>query len=111
MDGNEIGLTEAYKRVNDPDDLASGVSELRGLHVELDSAVRAAYADSDPHHRWAALPLDHYFYDCGTLGVRYTLSPGTRSQMLDWLLELNFRRWAEEHQVSYESVLRETGNA
>lgn len=106
-----IGLTDAYNRVNDPDDDAGEVVELRRLHVALDHAVQAAYAESDPHHPWEDLALDHDFYDCGSLGVRYTVSAETRTRMLDWLLELNFRRWAEEHRVSYESVLRETGNA
>jgi hypothetical protein len=106
-----IGLRDVYKRVNDPTNSGPKVSRLRQLHLALDLAVRDAYAACDPHHHWHEVELDHDFYDCGDLGIRFTLSEPTRERLLGWLLELNFRRYAEEKRVPYEHVLRETGNA
>lgn len=107
----DIGLRIAYNQVNDPDNLDDDVQRVRDLHVELDLVVRAAYAASDPDHAWETLELDHAFQDCGSLGTRFTIGEETRSQMIDWLLELNYRRWAEENHTAYEQVLKETGNA
>ncbi|MBY5162095.1 Eco57I restriction-modification methylase domain-containing protein [Salsipaludibacter albus] len=106
-----IGLRECYDRVNNPSDESETVVELRKLHVQLDEAVREAYDASDDHHDWSTLALDHDFFDCGELGHRYTVSKEARGKMMLWLLELNFRCFADEHSRTYESVLRETGNA
>lgn len=111
MASEGIGLLRAYNRVNDPDDHDPKVITLRDLHVALDVAMRDAYAACDPDHDWHGLELDHDFYDCGDLGTRYTLSDATRDRMLTWLLELNFRRYGKEKGLTYEQVLRETGNA
>ena len=106
-----IGLLEGYNRVNDPADTGNSAVQLRRLHVGLDEATRDAYAACDYSHDWHALEFDHDFYDCGGLGMRYTASEPAREQMMTWLLELNFRRYAEENGLTYEQVLRETGNA
>jgi len=106
-----IGLLEGYNRVNEPADEAPEVVELRRLHVRLDEATRDAYLACDNTHPWAELELDHDFYDCGGLGTRYTLSETTRETMMTWLLELNFHRYAEEQGITYQQVLKETGNA
>lgn len=82
------GLTKIYNRVHDPDEHAEDIAELRQLHVDLDHAVAAAYG-------WDDLPIDHDFYDARQ-GVRYTLGPATRTELLDRLLKLNHERAAAE---------------
>jgi hypothetical protein len=82
------GLTKTYNRVHDPDERAEDIVELRRLHVELDHAVAVAYG-------WDDLPMDHDFHDTRQ-GVRYTLGPATRIELLDRLLELNHQRAAAE---------------
>ncbi len=111
MASEGIGLLRAYNRVNDPDGHDPEVVRLRERHVALDVAVRDAYAACDQDHDWHGLELGHDFHDCGDLGTRHTLSEETRSRMLTWLLELNFRRYAKENGLTYEQVLKETGNA
>jgi hypothetical protein len=111
MRGDGIGLRELYSRINNKEDHSNEVVRLRELHIALDVAVKNAYAQSDPDHPWDELNLDHDYYDCGYLGTRLTLSDTARNTFLSWLLELNFRRYAEENNLSLESVLRKTGNA
>jgi hypothetical protein len=82
------GLTKTYNRVHHPDELAEDIVELRRLHGELDHAVAVAYG-------WDDLPMDHDFHDTRQ-GVRYTLGPTTRTELLDRLLELNHERAAAE---------------
>ncbi len=82
------GLTKTYNRVHDPDERAEDIGELRRLHVELDHAVAVAYG-------WDDLPTDHDFHETRQ-GVRYTLGPATRTELLDRLLELNHQRAAAE---------------
>jgi hypothetical protein len=67
---------------------ASVRCELRELHRALDLAVRDAYG-------WSDLDLDHGFWDTPQ-GRRFTLGPAARTEVLDRLLELNHRRYAEE---------------
>jgi hypothetical protein len=88
MTGNDEGLTKTYNRVHNADDTSPGIAELRVLHVALDIAVRDAYG-------WSDLDLDHGFHDTPQ-GVRFTLGPAARTEVLDRLLELNHERYAEE---------------
>jgi hypothetical protein len=82
------GLTATYNRVHSPKEEASDIAELRRLHVELDHAVAAAYG-------WQDLVLDHDFWETRQ-GMRFTISPEARVELLDRLLELNHARYAEE---------------
>jgi hypothetical protein len=82
------GLTKTYNRVHDPDEHTEDIAELRRLHIELDHAVAAAYG-------WDNLNLDHDFHETRQ-GIRYTLGPVVRQEMLDRLLELNHERYADE---------------
>ncbi|MEO2104475.1 MAG: hypothetical protein ABGZ36_02415 [Actinomycetota bacterium] len=106
-----IGLLKGYAQVNDPNSATKESTEMRRLHVRVDEATKNAYAICDDSHDWSSIDLDHDFYDCGDLGIRFTLSQSTREQILTWLLELNFRRYGEENRLTYEQVLRKTGNA
>jgi hypothetical protein len=85
---DDEGLTKTYNRVHDPEDMSPGIQDLRNLHVALDLAVRDAYG-------WSNLSLDHGFHDTPQ-GGRFTLGPSARTEVLDRLLELNHRRYAEE---------------
>ncbi len=55
-------------------------------HVELDRAVMDAYG-------WGDVPLDHGFHTYRQL-TRWTVSPSARVEILDRLLEENYRRAA-----------------
>ena len=82
------GLTTTYNRVHNSKEEAADIAELRRLHVELDFAVAAAYD-------WQDLQLDHDFWETRQ-GMRFTVSPDARVELLDRLLELNHARHAEE---------------
>ena len=87
----DLGLTKLYNLVNDPG-LEAGtdpdVDRMRAIHVELDAAVAAAYG-------WNDLDLTHGFHTYRKM-TRWTLSPATRVESLDRLLEENHRRAAAE---------------
>jgi hypothetical protein len=84
------GLTRTYNRVHDPGEHSDDIARLREIHVKLDYAVRDAYG-------WSDLDLGHGFHDT-KFGVRFTLAPGLRQEVLDRLLELNHERYSEEVQ-------------
>jgi hypothetical protein len=82
-----MGLTKTYNRFHDRGETSQDIAKLRELHVEMDQAVAAAY-DWD-------FDLGHDFHETDQ-GTRYTLSPSARRNVLDRLLELNHKRYAEE---------------
>ena len=59
------GLTKVYNRFHNPKEDAEDIRKLRGLHVEMDHAVTAAYG-------WSDLDLGHGFHETKQ-GIRYTL--------------------------------------
>ena len=85
------GLTTAYNHVHDPTDTDPAVARLRDVHAEIDRAAFDAYgwADLDPR-------IGHY---PTKIGVRWTVSPEVRFEVLDRLLEENHRRHAAESNV------------
>ena len=87
----ELGLTKLYNLVNDPG-LEAGtdpdVDRMRAIHVELDTAVAAAYG-------WDDLDLTHGFHTYRKM-TRWTVPPAARVEILDRLLEENHRRAAAE---------------
>lgn len=83
MLGRGWGLTTTYNHVHNPRDCDPAVVALRDLHVEIDQAVLAAYGwDLD-------LDIGHY---PTKIGIRWTVSPRARFELLDLLLEENHRR-------------------
>jgi hypothetical protein len=88
MLARQAGLTATYNLVHDPACTDADIVGLRALHRDIDRAVFGAYGwtDLDPVH-------DHVET---RQGVRWTVDPVTRQEMLDRLLELNHRRYAEE---------------
>jgi hypothetical protein len=82
------GLTDTYNRFHNPHERAEDIAHLRDLHVQMDTAVAAAYG-------WDDLDLGHGFRE--TLqGERYTISDAARREVLTRLLKLNHQRHAEE---------------
>lgn len=81
------GLTATFNRFHDASDLRTDIVDLRHLHVELDSAVAAAYG-------WGNINLAHGFHE-SKQGIRYTISEAARREILDRLLALNHQRHDE----------------
>lgn len=84
----QLGLTRTYNRVHNRDGHDPDVARLRLLHVELDVAVRGAYG-------WSDLELDHRHWETPQ-GMRFTVGPEAKDELLDRLLELNHERYAAE---------------
>lgn len=82
------GLTRTYNRVNTANIHEAEVVSIREAHVALDHAVRDAYG-------WFDLELDHGHWETPQ-GIRFTVSPAAKDELLDRLLELNHQRHAEE---------------
>jgi hypothetical protein len=83
-----LGLTKTYNRVHNPDEQHPDIVRLRELHVVLDHGVRDAYG-------WSDLALDHHHWTTPQ-GMRFTVSPPAKDELLDRLLELNHERYAAE---------------
>ncbi|GAA0406505.1 N-6 DNA methylase [Micromonospora gifhornensis] len=99
LDGNrrglmlsrQAGLTATYKLVFDPVCQDDDIVELRRIHRDIDVAVCRAYGWDDLVEQG----LDHGFHKAGAY-IRYTVGPGVQREILDRLLELNHKRYAEE---------------
>jgi hypothetical protein len=87
----QSGLTATYNLVHDPACEDPDIAELRRIHVAVDEAVVRAY----DWHDLLIAGLDHGFHDTQQ-GVRYTVGPTVRREILDRLLELNHERCAAE---------------
>lgn len=84
MLGRALGLTKLYNQVHDPAVTDPAIVRLRELHEQIDLAVLSAYGwdDLDPqvgHHRTK-------------IGLRWTVSPQARFELLDRLLVENHQR-------------------
>jgi hypothetical protein len=89
------GLTATYNRFHHPHESSADIAGLRALHTEMDNAVAAAYG-------WHDLDLGHGFHETAQ-GVRYTLHPSMRREVLQRLLALNFERYADEVRLGMHS--------
>lgn len=88
MKDEVLGLTDLYTRFNRRSNNERAVTKLRDLHSELDKVVLRAFG-------WGDITVDHDFRPT-SVGVRFSLSDRARTEILDRLLELNHRRYAEE---------------
>jgi hypothetical protein len=88
MLARQAGLTAMYNLVHDRHCVDEDIAELRRIHSSIDEEVSRAYG-------WNDLSLDHGFHDTRQ-GVRFTVGPTARQEILDRLLELNHERYAEE---------------
>ncbi len=82
------GLTTTYNHVHDPTDHDPDVLALREVHAAIDRAVFDAYGWTDLDAAVGHHPTK--------IGVRWTLSPTVRFEVLDRLLAENHRRAAAE---------------
>jgi hypothetical protein len=111
MDSRKIGLTTLYDRVHSEAVQDDDIVRLREVHVEIDEAVREAYAldeerepgirayeakvASAPLPSWREIELGHGFHETRQ-GVRFTISAQARADVLDKLLALNHYRYEQE---------------
>jgi len=121
MQTRHEGLTKTYNRFHDPTQTDPDIQTLRDLHIQMDTAVAAAYGWHDligPHpltpSPWGEgepeTPLtphslgrgaggegglNHDFHETKQ-GLRFTISEAARREVLDRLLALNHQRYAEE---------------
>jgi hypothetical protein len=79
-----LGLTKLYNQVHDPDISDPDIVRLRTLHEQIDLAVLAAYG-------WDEIDLEIGHHRT-KIGIRWTISPGARFELLDRLLGENHRR-------------------
>lgn len=107
----DLGMTKLYNLVHDESERGDDLGRLREIHVEIDEAVREAYAldeERDPAIRafeariasaplpsWREVDLAHGFHDTPQ-GPRFTISPQARTDVLDKLLALNHYRHQQE---------------
>ena len=84
MLGRALGLTKLYNQVHDPAVTDPAIVRLRQIHADIDHAVLAAYGwdDLDPE-------IGHH---PTKIGIRWTVSPAARFELLDRLLVENHRR-------------------
>ncbi len=113
MRGRRLGLTKLYNLVYDKIVQEEDVTRLREIHVEIDEAVREAYAldeEREPEIRefeakiasaplpaWREIDLGHGFHETRQ-GVRFTISPQAQTDVLDKLLALNHYRYQQEQE-------------
>jgi hypothetical protein len=111
MERRRIGLTPLYNLVHDPAAIDEDVDRLRRVHQEIDLAVAEAYALDEEREaaiaesedrmalgrlpRWREIELAHGFHETRQ-GLRFTVSPDARTDMLDKLLALNHYRHEQE---------------
>ncbi|MFI9749371.1 Eco57I restriction-modification methylase domain-containing protein [Streptomyces collinus] len=105
MLARNIGLTETYNLVHNPDCQDQDIVELRRIHEEVDRATVEAYGwhdlldDSvkapatDPIHE--TVPLDYGFHETDQ-GTRYTIGLLARTEIIDRLRQLNHQTYADE---------------
>lgn len=84
----QIGMTDLFSRMNDPQNEESHARMLREHQKRIDTAVRDAYGFHE-------IDLDHDFRD-SIQGVRFTISEPARREVLLRLLKLNHERYTEE---------------
>lgn len=88
----QAGLTSTYNLVHNPANTNADIVALRELHRDIDHAAFAAYG-------WTDLEPVHDHFETRQ-GVRWTIDPDTRQEMLDRLLELNQARYAVEQRIA-----------
>jgi hypothetical protein len=111
MADRRTGMTSLYHLVNSETARNEDIERLRKIHQEIDEAVHEAYAlaeEQEPGIRkfearaasvplpaWREIKLGHGFHETRQ-GVRFTISPQARVDVLDKLLALNHYRHGQE---------------
>jgi hypothetical protein len=83
-----VGLTPFYARLANADDKSGATCDFREQIVALDYQVTKAYG-------WGDFDLGHGFFET-KFGIRFTISPEARREILQRLLKLNLQRHAAE---------------
>ncbi|MFG3033991.1 Eco57I restriction-modification methylase domain-containing protein [Streptomyces sp. NPDC048253] len=93
----QLGLTDLYNAVHNPDNRDADIQRLREIHVEIDEAVSESYLAHPLAARfgWTPLNLNHDFHETRH-GLRWTVDPNVQIEMNDRLLELNHAVYADE---------------
>ncbi|MBQ0985867.1 hypothetical protein KBZ10_15345 [Streptomyces sp. F63] len=93
MSSRHIGLTDTYNLIHNSECHDDDIIELRAIHRAIDKAATQAYGWDD----LLAAPgaLDHGFHNTDQ-GIRYTIGPVVRTEIIDRLRELNHERYAAE---------------
>jgi hypothetical protein len=99
MLARQAGLTATYNMVHDPSCNDVDVVNLREIHRAIDHVVFEAYG-------WTDLQPVHDHFETRQ-GIRWTIDPVTRQEMLDRLLELNHERYAAEQGKTVEEARQE----
>jgi hypothetical protein len=99
MLSRHAGLTAIYNMVHDPSCSDADIVNLREIHRAIDHGAFEAYG-------WIDLELVHDHFETRQ-GVRWTIDPVTRQEMLVRLLELNHERYAVEQGKTVEEVQQE----
>ena len=118
MERRRVGLTALYNLIRDEAMNDEDIARLREIHGEIDEAVREAYAmdeereseirdfeasvASAPLPPWREIDLGHGFHETRQ-GVRFTISPQARDDVLDKLLALNHFRYQQEEKKGLHS--------
>lgn len=105
MLSRNMGLTDTYNLVHDPDCRDADIIELRRIHEEIDKATVEAYGwhdlldetgqtlPADPAHE--TFLLDHGIHVTDQ-GPRYTIGLLARTEIIDRLRQLNHQAYADE---------------
>jgi hypothetical protein len=111
MKMHNTGLTRLYDLIGDETITTSDFTHLREIHIEIDDAIREAYAldeEREPQIRkfeadiasaplpsWREIDLGHGFHRTPQ-GTRFAIGLQARVDVLDKLLALNFYRYDQE---------------
>ncbi|WP_307801795.1 Eco57I restriction-modification methylase domain-containing protein [Actinomadura violacea] len=120
---NYEGFTDIYNSFHDESAVDRSIIRLRDIHVEVDEAVREAYAldeerepairefeeriASAPLPSWREIDLGHGFHETRQ-GVRFTISPQAQLDVLDKLLALNHYRYEQERKEELHAPKKRT---
>jgi len=93
MKKHDVGMTEFYNRIHDPNNSDFDILEFRELRHELNYSVISSYG-------FDHIDLQIGFHEVGYLPdrdcVRFTISEAARLEVLGRLAELNRQRYQEE---------------
>jgi hypothetical protein len=118
LERRAVGLTSLYDLIHSEPVRDEDIVRLREIHIEIDQAVREAYALDEEREpailtyetrvastelpSWRQMELGHGFHQTPQ-GVRFTISPQAREDVLDKLLALNHYRYQQEVQQGLHS--------
>ncbi|WP_326599213.1 Eco57I restriction-modification methylase domain-containing protein [Streptomyces sp. NBC_01803] len=93
----QLGMTDLYNEVHNPENRDSDIQRLREIHIEIDEAVSESYLAHPlaAQFGWTPLILNHDFHET-THGLRWNVDPDIQIEMNDRLLELNHALYADE---------------